>query len=291
MLRGHLQFPMDLMNIAMEPQSVNVRVGGFNLANLFAGEIGWEPALPELVFAFDLPFGLGRRGIKEADVVELESPAQLSHRVGILGEENGVVIDVDLQRSSIEEKGRGQEIQVGQEQFSIVEFGTHEQSAAVVEHVEHGKVQGGGGKPTMGGSVQLPEFSNPRALPAAHWGVRTFGRHGMGQAVFPGPMSHLSPIQLEAVQAQGFRGREAVRARRGASQTFSEQIGDRLGPLRGVVATRSSGDPELALLGRVGAQVIGRERIKAAAREPELFGRLAGAQRLLSEAIQHMADE
>ena len=86
-----MQFPMDLMNVAMQPQSVDVWVGGFNLGNLFAGEIGWESALPELVFAFDLSFGLGRRGIKEADVVELERPAQLGYRVGILGEENGVV--------------------------------------------------------------------------------------------------------------------------------------------------------------------------------------------------------
>ena len=59
MLRGHLQFSMSLVDIAMEPQSLDVGIGGFHVANLFAGEIGWESALPELVFAFDLSFGLG----------------------------------------------------------------------------------------------------------------------------------------------------------------------------------------------------------------------------------------
>jgi hypothetical protein len=56
---GHPQFSMSLVDIAMEPQSLDVGIGGFHVANLFAGEIGWESALPELVFAFDLPSGLG----------------------------------------------------------------------------------------------------------------------------------------------------------------------------------------------------------------------------------------
>ena len=54
----------------------------------------------------------------------------------------------------------------------------------------------------------------------------------MCQAVVNGPKPHLSPVQLEAVQPQGLRGREAVGARRGASQAFPEQIGDRLRPVR-----------------------------------------------------------
>jgi len=107
LLRGHPQFAMGLMNIAMEPQSLDMRVGDFNAGNLFAGEIGWEAALPELVFAFDLSFGLRRRGIKKANIIELECPAQLGQRFGILGEENAMIIDVDLQRSSVAEEGSG----------------------------------------------------------------------------------------------------------------------------------------------------------------------------------------
>lgn len=95
-LRGQAQFAMDFMDVAMEPQSVDMGVGGFDLGDLFAGEIGWEPALPELVFALDFSLGLGCWRIKEAYVVKLERPAELGERLGILREEHGVIIDVDL---------------------------------------------------------------------------------------------------------------------------------------------------------------------------------------------------
>ena len=160
LLWGHAEFAMSLVPIVMEPQSVNVRVGRFNLGNLFAGEVRRKAALPELVFAFDLSFGLGRWSIKEADVVELESRAQLSYRVRILREEYSVIIDVDLQRSSVAEKGRRKKIEVGEKEFSIVEFGTNEYSAAIVEHIKHGEIQSGWGKPAMGRSIQLPEFTD-----------------------------------------------------------------------------------------------------------------------------------
>lgn len=138
------------MDVAVESQSVDVWIGGFDIGDLLTGKIGWEPMLPELMLALDFPFGLRSWSIQETNVIELERPAQLGQCVGVFGEEHGVVIDVDLQRAAVEEEGGGQEIEVGEEELSIVEFGTDEQAAAIIEHVEHGKVQGGGGKPTMG---------------------------------------------------------------------------------------------------------------------------------------------
>src|ERR1039458_5627377 len=137
----------------MESQSVNVGVGGFDLGNLFAGEIGREPALPELVFALDFALGLRGWGIQEADVVELERPAELGQRVGILGEKDGVIIDVDLQRSAVDQESGGEEIEIGEEEFSAIEFGTDEHAGTIVEHIEHGKVQRAQREPAMGASV------------------------------------------------------------------------------------------------------------------------------------------
>ena len=77
MFRGHAQFAMGFVGVTMQSQSVDVWVGGFDLGNLFTGEIGREPALPELVLAFDFALGLRRWSIKEADVVELERPAEI----------------------------------------------------------------------------------------------------------------------------------------------------------------------------------------------------------------------
>ena len=41
LLRGHAQFAMGFVGIVVESQRVNVWVGGFDLGDLFAGEIGW----------------------------------------------------------------------------------------------------------------------------------------------------------------------------------------------------------------------------------------------------------
>lgn len=68
---------MPFMRVAMGPEVVDMWVGHREIHNLFAGEAGRQPALPELVFAFDFAFGLGRWGVAQADVVELERPAQL----------------------------------------------------------------------------------------------------------------------------------------------------------------------------------------------------------------------
>jgi len=235
-LRGHAQFAMGFVGVAMESQSVDVWVGRFDLGNVFAGEKGWESSLPELVLAFDFSLGLGRWGIKEADVVELERPAELGQRVGIFREKDGVIIDVDLQRSSVDQESGGEEIEVGQEQFAVIEFGTDEHAAAIVEHIEHRKVQSASGEPAMGRSVQLPEFADLGALPATHWGMRAFGRSRMRTPIFNRPAADLGAVEFEGVQSQGFGGGEAVRARRGASQAFFEQVGDRLGPSGGVVS-------------------------------------------------------
>src|ERR1022692_560858 len=220
LFRGHAQFAVGFLGVAMKSQSIDVGVGGFDLGNLFAGEIGREPALPELVLALDFALGLRCWGIKEADVVELERPAELGQRIGILREEHGVIIDVDLQRSAVEEESGWEEIQIGQEEFSAIEFGTDKDAATIVEHIEHGKVQRAGREPAMGRSVQLPEFADLRALPATHWGVRAFGRSRMGMTIFNRPAADLCAVELEGVQSEGFRGGEAVRARWEQSRRF-----------------------------------------------------------------------
>ena len=72
-LRGHAQFAVGFMGVAMESQRVNVGVGGLDLGEVFAGKIGWQSALPELVLTLDFSCGLRCWSIKEAAVIELES--------------------------------------------------------------------------------------------------------------------------------------------------------------------------------------------------------------------------
>jgi hypothetical protein len=145
-----MQFAVGFVGVVMQPQSVDVRVGIFDLGDIFAGEIGREPALPELVFTLDFSFGLRSWGIKETNVVELKSRAQLGEGLGVLGEKHGVVIDVDLQRPAVSQESSGEKIQIGEKEFTVIEFGADEQAAAIVNHIEHGKVQRAGGKPAVG---------------------------------------------------------------------------------------------------------------------------------------------
>ena len=204
LLWSHAQFAVSFVGVVMEAQSVDVRVGLFDLADVFAGKKRREAALPELVLALDFSLGLGRWGIKETNVVKLEGRAELGQRLGILGEKHGVIIDADLQRPVVSQESGGEEIQVGEQEFPVVDFGADEDAAAIVQHIEHGKVQRAGGKPAMGRGVQLPEFADLGALPTAHRSVRTLGRSRMRVTVLDSPAADWGAVKLEGEQAQGF---------------------------------------------------------------------------------------
>jgi len=169
-LRGLAQFPVEFVGIVVCAQLVDMRIGDGEFADVFAGEISGEPALPVKVFAFDFALGLGGGGVTQADVIELEGPAQLGEGVGILGEEEAVVIDIQLQGPAMgPERGR-EKVEIGEEEFALIKFGAGEKAAAIVQHVEHGEEAVDGGKPAVGGGVQLPQLANAGTLPAADGG-------------------------------------------------------------------------------------------------------------------------
>ena len=125
-LRGLAQFAMDFLGVAMRTQGVDLRIGHLDFGDLFAGEVGGQTALPILVGAFDFAFGLGRGGVTETDVLKLECPAQLGEGVRIIGEKDTVVIDVDLERASVGQKRGGQEVEVGEQEFALINLGAGE---------------------------------------------------------------------------------------------------------------------------------------------------------------------
>ena len=205
---------MGFMAVAVVAKIVDMAVGIFQIGDLFARKIGWEPFLPKLMFPFDFTFGLRSRSIEETNVIEFEGPAQLGERLRDLREKEAVIIHVELQRSAVGQEGGGQEIKVGQEQFPVIKFRADEKAAAVIEHVEHREVERELRKPGMRRSVQLPEFADLRALPAAHGRVRTLRWHGMREIIFQGPAANLGPVELESVEAQGLGSDKAIGAGR-----------------------------------------------------------------------------
>lgn len=272
-LRGLPEFTVRFLGVVVQPQRVDVRVGVGQFGDLFASEIGREALLPELVFALNFAFGLRCWGVMETNVVELEGPAQLGERLRGFGEKEAMIIDVELQGSPVSEEGRRQEIEVGQEQFPVVEFGADKQAAAIVEHIKHREVDVGVGKPGVGRGVQLPEFADLGALPAPHRRGRLFCGCGMGMTVLQGPMADLGAVEFEGVEAQDLRSGEAVGARRRASQALFEEVQDGLRPWRRVVATRATWRPKAALSLGASAEKIAGKNVEATTRETELVCR------------------
>src|SRR5882672_1341352 len=121
----------------------------FQIGDLFAGKIGREPFLPELMFALDFTFGLGSGSIQEANVIELEGPAQLGQGLRGLREKDAVVIDLELQWPAVGQESSRQEIKIRQQQFPVIELRADKETAAVIEHIEHGQVERPLGKPAM----------------------------------------------------------------------------------------------------------------------------------------------
>ena len=100
------------------------------------------------------------------------------------------------------EKGR-EKIEVGQEEFALIDFGASEQAAAVVEQVEHGEEAVDGGEPAVRGGVELPQLADAGALPAAHGRQNSFGRDGVGQLLLDGPAADLGAVEFEGVEPEG----------------------------------------------------------------------------------------
>jgi hypothetical protein len=146
-------------------------------------------------------------------------------------------------------------------------------------------------KPAVGRGIQLPEFPNALALPAAHHRQNSFGRDGMGQMIGNGPVADLGAVELEAVQAQGFGCGKAVGARRRTVQAFAEKFQNRLRPRRGVVTARVAGNPEGRCFLGAGAEVSCGEGVEAAAGDTQLISGPSGAQRALGKGFEHIANK
>ena len=83
--------------VAMDPQRVEQGVGRAGGGDGPGGEDRGQALLPEVVEAFDFAFGLRRGGVVQGDLVEAQGGAGLVEGFGRVGEEKGVVIDLEGQ--------------------------------------------------------------------------------------------------------------------------------------------------------------------------------------------------
>ena len=236
-LRSHFEFTVDLVLVAVATQVLDVRVSLVQVGDVLAGEVGRQALLPIEMAALHFTLGLGSGSEAKRDVIEVKGLAQLGEGFGVMSEEQAVEIHVEFQRQAMLLEGRRQEVEVGQEQFALINFGTGENPAAIIEHVEHGKGLGAAGEPAVGRGVQLPEFTDLAALPAPNRSGGAMVRFGVSQPVLDGPTPDLSSVDLELAFAEHVAGGKAVGSRWFAAQPFAQQRLHLRGPVGSMIAS------------------------------------------------------
>ena len=139
--------------------------------------------------------------------------------------------------------------------------------------------------------VQLPEFADLRALPAAYWRVGTLRWHWVGVIISNGPTANLGTVELERVQAQGFGSHKAIGAGRRAAKALFEQVQNWLRPSRAMIAAGTARQPCVGSFVRAGFEVLGAQTVKTAAGNLELLSGLRGAEPQFAKTIQNVTNE
>lgn len=211
--RGHGQFAVALVGVAMAAEVGEEEVGGWDVGERVGGEERGDAVLPVLVAAFDFALGLRSGRVAKGDVVKMERGAELGEGVGDGGEEEGMAIDVEAQREAVFKEGAREEVEVGGEIFGGIDACADAAAAAIIEHVEE-REQRAFGPPAVRSGVELPERADLAALPAADGGAR-FGR-GLfgGEAIGERETADGGRIELEIEAAFDLAGGGAVAGRR-----------------------------------------------------------------------------
>lgn len=288
---GAAQFAVAFVGVAVAAQVGAERVGRLGRGDGFGGEEGRPAALPVWMLAFDLALGLGRAGVAQGDAVEVERGPELGEGVGALGKEQAVAVHIEFEGQAVFGEGGGEEVEVSQEVFALINLGPGADARAVIEQIEERIIFRVAGEPAVGRGVELPERAGLEALPAAQRGGRAWGREGMSQVVGEGPAPHGGGVELAAQTAMHFGGGAAVGRRWfGAEQLAQQRLGAGR-PVWGVVPAGGSGRPAVLVVAGGGAEVVGVEFVEAGAAQAELIGGEDGGEFVATEGSEDFADQ
>jgi len=290
-LGGGAQFAVDFVLVGMGQELIQQVVGGGQFEDVLGGQQGDQAFLPVVVAALDFAFGLGGGGIAEGDVVEVEGGAQLGEGVGVIGVEEGMVVHIEGQGQAVSLEDAGEEIEVGQEGFALVEVGTGVETGSIIEDIQQDLLVGGAWKPGVGAGVVLPEGAEVAGLPASDgfWGLFVAGVRG--EVVLDGPAADAGAVDLELETAMEFTGAGAVGGGRSGGEEFCEQFGCFWWPVGVMVAAGSMGCPEVGPTLGAGAQVVGAELVEAAGMNVQFAGHNLGRETVRPGFSEEVADE
>jgi len=202
-----------------------------------------------------------------------------------------VAIHVERQRQAVFGEGHGQQIEVAQEQFALVEAGAGDDARAVVDQIQQRVLEGRAWEPRMGGGVQLPQLSDGLPLPALDGGLGARGAGVDRQVVLVRPPAHLGSCQLPAQAPVHLAGGETVGGGRTGGEQFAQEFLDRGEPSGAMIAPRRLGGPPRLLTSRTSAQILVVELVTATARNPQLLGHGDDRKVFGAKPSQQVADE
>jgi len=212
--RSGAEFAVDFMLVDVGQELVEQAVGAFEFQDAVSRQEGRQAFLPVVMTPFDFTLGLRGGGEAQGDAIEVERGTQLGEGVGVMGVEEGVVVDIEGQGQAVGLEGAGQEIEVGEQDFAGIEAGAGVVACGVVQDVKEGLFTGVVGQPGMGADVVLPESALLASLPAFDGFGRGFVAGVGSEFVFEDPATDAGAVGLEVQPAVEFAGDGTVGARR-----------------------------------------------------------------------------
>ena len=288
---GAAQFAMDFVGVAVAAQVRQEDIGGGGRGDGVGGEEGGQAALPVLMLAFDFALGLGCERVAQRDAVEVERGSELGQSVGPLRKEQAVTIDVEFERQPVFGKGGGEEVEVSEQIVVVINGGPGANARAVIQQIEERIIFPVAGEPAVGRGIQLPERADLQALPAAQRSGRARRWQGMSQVLGDGPAAHGGGIEAEAQATMHFGGGAAIGRGRFGGEQLAQECRDAVGPVRGVVAARSSRRPAVFVVAGNGAQIVAVEFVEASATEAEFICGRDGRDFVAPEGGENFADQ
>ena len=290
-LRGGADLAVLFLGVVVVAQLVDPEVGLGQRGDVFGGEEGGEPLLPEVVGAFDFTLGLRGGCVAQGDFVEAQRGTELGEGIGRVGEEEGMVVHVEGQRQAAGEEGAREKVEMGEEGFARVEPGQGQEAAVVVDEFEHRRLLALRGQPAVRRGVILPELADLLDLPAADRLERLLVAGVRGEIMSQRPAAYGGAVQSQGVAAVDFRGGKAVGGRRPGTQELAQQNEHGGRPRRALVAPGKARLPLMLAAQRAEAQVAGKKHVEAAAAHAEFRGGVSGGDGLCAEAGEDIPNE
>ena len=114
------EFAVDFVLVGVGHELVEEGVDPDQFHEVVGGQEGNQAFLPVVMTAFDFTFGLGLWGAAELDAVKVERCPKLGESGGVVGGEEGVLVQIQGQGQAVGWEGAGEKIEMGQKGFAGV---------------------------------------------------------------------------------------------------------------------------------------------------------------------------